>query len=193
MGCLGSKLCSMSNPPGGGSNRTKEQRERDLKRIAELRMQGWLQEAIAREIGVNQQQISRDLKEIRKRWQKETSIQADQMLAEEIALTYALQRIYWEGFEQSKRLIEVKDGKGVITQVPLPGDPRWLQSVERCISQRVKLLGLEPPHKIAPTNPKGDEPYQQSGVLIVEKIPTMEEWLKDSPGYDANKDDPNES
>ena len=41
------------------------------------------------------------------------------------------------------------------------GDPRYMTVILNIIERRSKLLGLDAPTKLAPTNPDGDEPYKQ--------------------------------
>ena len=182
--------------PGTGNggrhdHRTKDQREQDLKRIADLRFEGKTQTEIAAIIGVSQTIISRDLRELRKRWQMESTAKIDELICEDIAHWKRLQFQYWDGYQRSLR--ERRDSEGTLTDGMDEGDPRFLQGMERCLDKRAELLGIKPPSKIAPTNPKGDEPYQQSGVLIVEKIKTPEEWCKGAPGYDGSEDNSNET
>lgn len=40
------------------------------------------------------------------------------------------------------------------------GEPQSIEAARRIIDQRCKLLGLNPPTKIAPTDPEGVNPYQ---------------------------------
>lgn len=167
----------MSRPNGGTGNRTREERERDLNRVAELRFAGKTQQEIAETIGVSQAVISRDVKELRKRWQKETASTIEAMMAEELRNITRLQSEYWDSYKRSLRPRRSAEGEPAPDYDTDEGDPRFLQGVERCIAQRVKLLGIEPPQKVAPTTPDGKDSYQQHGVLVVPATKSVEEWL----------------
>lgn len=171
-----------NNPVGGGSNRTKEKRECDLKRIAQLRFAGKLQSEIAEELGLSQPIISRDLKELRRRWMKESAKTVDAMIGEEIANYMKLQSIYVQDYQRS--VTPIKDDEGRVVGF-LPGDPRYLQGVERCIDKRCELLAIKPPAKIAPTTPDGKQQY--SGVLVVPALQSVDEWLGESESEGEGK------
>ena len=82
-----------------------------------------------------------------------------------------LEREYWAAWEASKEErqtttteqtadAEAERLKADIRKKERTGDPRYLAGVERCIAKRCGILGLNAPHKVAPTTPDGERPYQ---------------------------------
>lgn len=76
-------------PPGAKVDtrptRTPEQRARDSVRIMGLRDAGWLQEEIAQELGVSQQQVSYDILQMRRAWQERAAIDVEGATGRELA------------------------------------------------------------------------------------------------------------
>lgn len=128
-----------------GPRRTRGQRELDLQRIAEMYCRGLPQSAIARQIGVSRQQISYDLRALRKRWLQNAMRDFDARAAEELAKIDHLEMEYWRAYEQAQRA----------KRFSAP----YLAGVMSCIERRCKLFGLDAPTKIAPTDPSGENPY----------------------------------
>ena len=113
--------------------RTPDQRERDLATIAEMYCQRALQVDIAAKLGVSQQQISYDLRIIRKRWQKSAIRDFDMHRAEELAKIDNLEMEYWRAWKSGA-----------------PEDQRasqYLSGVMACIDRRCKLLGIDAPDR----------------------------------------------
>lgn len=137
--------------------RTPTQRENDLERISTLYLKGKRQVEIAVELGVTQQQVSYDLKEIHKRWRESTTINLDEAKHRELARLDILENTYWSAWERSldertktrtERTSRGGDGqqdKASIEKETLLGIPAYLAGVERCIEQRCKLLGIYAP------------------------------------------------
>lgn len=167
--------------------RTKDERERDLARLSEQYLRGVPQWKIAEMFGVSQQQVSRDLRELRRRWLQSSQANMDELIARELAKIDNLEAENWTAWERSfgehrKDTVkfvgsppgDVEDGdrpgtekvateRKTVTE-ELAGDPRFLQGIDRCIERRCKLLGLEAPAKIAPTDPTGKREYQGGGL-----------------------------
>lgn len=150
--------------------RTKDERERDLAKLAENYLHGMSQWQIAQEFGVSQAQICRDLQTLRKRWLESSLRDFDELKAQELAKIDQLEAEYWAAWQRSvgqkqKKTTERTNAQGgardkaAIHTEEMTGDPRYLQGVERCIERRCKLLGLDAPAKVAPTDPTGDKPY----------------------------------
>lgn len=158
--------------------RTPTEREYDLRRIADLYLQGQTQSSIASKLGITQQQVSYDLTEIRSRWRTDTTINLDEAKQKELARIDTLERTYWDAWEHTliERTktrteqssvtgdVDKKDkakakgsAKAVIEKETLLGNPAYLAGVMSCIERRCKLLGLDAPTKIAPTTPDGKE------------------------------------
>jgi hypothetical protein len=137
-------------------HRDNIQREKDLLRTAELNLHGKLQSEIAEEIGVTQQQISKDLKELRKRWLNKSVEKIDQKKAEELAKIDQLERTYWDAWRKST---EYKTGKAKVggrdVTVLVPADKSkpygakgFLDSIQWCITRRRAILGIDAPKQI---------------------------------------------
>lgn len=145
--------------------RSKSEIEKHRRRISELYLKGMLQEDIAAEIGISQPTVSRDLKAIQKVWQKETLYDFNEAKARELERIDILEREYWQAWQRSCEDAEtvkqkgkpVTDEAGRVTPTTdrmertvkgQVGDPRFLQGVQWCITQRCKILGIEAPTKL---------------------------------------------
>ena len=51
----------------------------------------------------------------------------------------------------------------------LQGDLPAIQTVLKIMERRAKLLGLDAPTKVAPTNPQGNQPYQPGAMSAEER------------------------
>lgn len=122
--------------------RPKIQRERDLVETARLYCQGLSQAEIGERLGVSQRTISKDLREIQRRWQAACVESISQGKARELARIDELERTYWAAWFDSKR---VKTSKAIKQEETRDGNPAYLQGVMTCIEKRCKLLGLDAP------------------------------------------------
>jgi hypothetical protein len=128
---------------------TAEQRRET---IAALYVRGQSQSAIARQVGVTQQQVSYDLKALRKQWLAAALRDFDTAKALELQRLAEAERAYWAGWERSLQRREVTTTKRVRGDVsrtetsrrrePPVGDPRFLDGVLKCIHQRCDILGF---------------------------------------------------
>jgi hypothetical protein len=159
------------------TKRTPTKREYDLRLITDLYLAGKSQAEIAKELDLSQPQISYDLAQIRAAWQAQTTFNLDEAKQIELARIDALERIYYAAWERSlaertKTKTEQATGpakrakgpaqtraKATVERETLPGNPAYLAGIMSCIERRCKILGLDAPTKIAPTNPAGDAPY----------------------------------
>jgi len=140
-------------PGNTGKRRSASQLSRDRRAIAEYYLKGWLQSAIAAELGISQQTVSNDLRALQVQWEKSALRDFDTMRGEELAKIDNLEREYWAGWLRSGKNEETlvkkaKDGKGteaIKTSKGQAGDPRFLAGIERCIERRCKLLGIDAP------------------------------------------------
>lgn len=127
---------------------------------AEMYLQGASQEQIAERLGVSREQVTYDMREIRKQWQDRTALAIDERKAEELARLSLLERRFWEAYEDSRKdftantVAVISGAKGqngtrkVKRTETRSGDPRFLDGVQQCIAMRCKLLGLNAPAKI---------------------------------------------
>jgi len=160
-----------------GPKRNKDQREQDLAVVAEMYLRGKLQQEIAeylgsvREYTLSQQQISSDLRTIRKRWLDSALRDFDELKAQELAKVDHLELTYWDSWDRSK-VSSPKDVHKVIQDFTI-GDPRFLTGVQWCINKRCEILGIDAPAKFAPTDPTGRKPYQLTESERMEKLTAL--------------------
>lgn len=129
-------------------------------RISELYLRGMTQHEIAREVGVTQQQVSYDLKVIRRALDKQAVENLDEHRRLELARINDLQREYWQAWQESKEQAtkthakKVAGGSGgegrtetTLVKEERTGDPRYLAGVQWCIAERAKILGINAPQR----------------------------------------------
>lgn len=126
--------------------RRPAQRKRDLFLVAQLYLQRKTQADIAKGLGVSQQQVAYDLKDLQKQWAKERVDLIDQRIAEDLARIDEQERQYWRGWENSQvpRVETTKDPeRGIFVKtITSAGDPRFLDGVGKCIEARLTVLGV---------------------------------------------------
>ena len=142
--------------------RTQFQKEHDYERITAYYLKGEYQSAIAKLLGVTQQQISLDIKTIQARWRKNTTFNLDEHKSKELAKLDELERTAWDAWEKStgertrKRTLtkgeKNKEGQiigsgGSVEVEQRDGNPAFLNMVLSCIDRRVKILGIDAPVK----------------------------------------------
>jgi hypothetical protein len=140
------------------TKRTRDQRERDRARCADLYAKGWTQAAIAKEMGVAQSQVAYDMAAVRKAWRDSALRSWDELRSEQLAKIDMLEATYWAGYERSLK-DRTRERVGQHTGISASGAPvdvavvertvemrdgaiAHLAGVERCINLRCKLLGL---------------------------------------------------
>ena len=140
--------------------RNRAEIERDRRRIADLYLQGWLQADIAKDIGVAQSTVSRDLVALHGEWKKSALLDFNEAKAQQLAKIDRLEREYWEAWERSKQGQKRTTVKGrgegdepttkekSVTLDEGNGDPRFLQGVQWCIDRRCKILGVDAAQKL---------------------------------------------
>ena len=127
--------------------------------VAEMYIAGKYQTDIARHFGVTPTTIHNDLKAIRRQWAKEYAETWNDVVIEQLAKIDKQEREAWQAWERSKLDAETKetftessgktqDGKPIVGKTTLKkksvgqaGDPRFLQSIQWCIEQRLKVVG----------------------------------------------------
>ena len=131
-------------------------------KVAELYLQGWQQDAIAKELGLRQPMISEDLARIRQAWRESAIRDFDAARDLELERLNRIEREAWAGWQRSQlpnqsATVDGEAGsqKAKRTVRHQYGDPRFLDIVLRCNEARRKLLGIDAPTKIAPTLPDG--------------------------------------
>jgi len=148
--------------------RTEFERERDLTRTADLYLRGKNQQQIADVIGVSRQQISTDLKEIRRRWRADASMKFDDRIAMELAKIDKLEDFAWSMLDKTNGLMREAvtesgtrpDGTFSKTAKKVKesaADARWAKIINDCGDRRARLLGYEKPQKVALTDADGKD------------------------------------
>lgn len=141
----------------------KFKREHILTRISELYLRGWIQADIAKDVGISANTVSRLLAEVRKRWLVNQVNNFELRKSMELERIDRLEREYWEAWDKSKKgqnkiintrlkrttmrgdSTEETDGQEFLDT---PGDPRFLEGIQKCIALRTRILGLEEATKI---------------------------------------------
>ena len=110
--------------------RTKFKIEQDRHTITQMYLQQKTQVEIAQALGMTQPMVSYDLAKVREQWLEATTHDLDVAKAKELARIDNLERVHWEQWEHTRKVIH-------------------LDGVARCITLRMKLLGLEEVHPIS--------------------------------------------
>ena len=124
--------------------------------VSELYLRGWSMNDIAEKLKIDRTTVSRDLSELRKEWLERSINHVAQKKAIELAKIDQLEATYWDAWDASKL------GK--------KGNPAYLTGVQWCISERCKIIGINAPMKIAPTDPSGDNPYMLASADSLRKL-----------------------
>lgn len=138
-------------------------------KVAEMYLTGKSQTEIAVHFGINQSSISRDIKAIQKAWLNQAVSSFDVMQSRELARIDQLEREYWDAWERSCQSLEttavvkgrMNDGKMIGDEATKTiktqaGDPRFLNGIQWCIEQRLKIFGgyAVVKHEVESINPR---------------------------------------
>jgi len=143
----------------GESKRLDREIERDRLVAADLFLKGKSHQEIADFVNqsypperqVSRRQVSYDLQHMIGIWQARAADDIGRLRAEQLAKIDKLEQTYWESWERSlkpdrRATTQQKQLTSLVIQ-DSDGNPVFLQGVERCISMRCKLLGLDRPIK----------------------------------------------
>lgn len=140
----------MSRP---GAATPKKLRLAERRRIvAEMYKSGKTQVEMAEELGVNQATVSRDIKTLVQSWWQSTLYDIDLAKKIELDKINNLENEYWKAWVRSCKDIITKTESSseradlhdtTVKAMTTSGEPRFLDGVQKCIAQRIKLLGLE--------------------------------------------------
>lgn len=170
------------------ARRSPLERERDIKIAVGMYLRGRPQVEIAKTLGMSQQQISKDILAVQKSWRESTIIDLHEYKLRELAKIDALELVYWDAWENSKKRRfrtservrgtggEGQSGERTVIYEDSDGNEAFLQGVERQIDRRVALLGLDAPKKMQSTNLDVD--MTQLTDDQVERIAAGEDPLK---------------
>lgn len=143
--------------------RTAFQRENDYVTITDMYLRGIPQMQIAGKLTVSQQQVSRDLQVIQRRWRESVIIDFNEAKQKELSRIDILEREAWDAFERSRtERSRTKTGKktgidGDSTEAHLErenrdGDPRFMDIILKCIAQRSAILGINAAVRLGPAD-----------------------------------------
>ncbi len=129
--------------------RSKEKRASDLVGVARKYFEGFTQYEIGESLGLTQQQISYDLKALRKQWMSQALQHITDGKAKELAEVDNLEITYWQAWRDSigEHVVTTdrsgEDGESTTTKTEnLLGDSRMLAGIQWCINKRCEILGL---------------------------------------------------
>ena len=143
--------------------RTPTQREHDLELIAAQYLKGRRQVDIGADLGLSQMVISRDLKEIHKRWRQSSLIDVNEARHQELSRIDELEREYWGAWRRSceaKTKTRTETGaagsKASRETDQMLGNPAYLAGVQWCIERRCKIFGIDAPVRNELSGPGGE-------------------------------------
>jgi DNA-binding transcriptional regulator YhcF (GntR family) len=188
---------------GKRPHRSQLRRELDRKRVSELLLMGETSaRQIAAKIGLSASTVRRDLQALRAEWRIERLQDQDEWVARQIQELSLTIRSAWEGWARSQeptkkqsmrskgftkkpgskqggrvqiRPEDILEFEQVNRSQTSSGDPRFLEIVERCLAARARLLGMNQPVKIAPTDPSGTRPYEDARGELLRRINSVAE------------------
>jgi hypothetical protein len=121
------------------------------RQVADMYLKGRTQMEIAGQLAVSQMTISRDLAIVEAEWREASKIEFERSRLRELQKLELVEREAWEAWQRSQNpasAATITDGKtGQHSRKSLKhqyGDPRFLDQVNKCITQRCMLLGLQP-------------------------------------------------
>lgn len=155
--------------------RTLAQRLADRVVMTDMYLRGFSQEEIAQKISaerpytISTRLVNTDLYRMYKEWREKYLKNIDDLKQQELARIDHLEKEYWDAWDesrkkkteiQSERIEDKSEGRtGAIGQkynrtkvkkreTQRDGDARFLDGIQWCISQRVKILGLEAAQRV---------------------------------------------
>ena len=184
------------------NKRTKHEISRDRVLIARLYLRGHPQAEIAERIGVTQQQISYDLKQIQKKWAEASIGTYDELISKQLERVDALEIEAWRAWDLSledtedvvRTAVPDAEGEPSMTGMTLQtrqgkGDPRWWDRIKECIEMRSKLLGLDV-MRVALTDPTGQQSaHHLDDAVRAERIALMLNMLQERRQADQDQDE----
>lgn len=156
-----------------GEKRSKAQKIKDREQIAALKLRGRTLQQIADAVGVSVMTVRRELKALIGDWQAAAKEDIAAVKARELRKLEALEEEAWKEWERSKEdWVKKSVKKGGTTPAGTKaapetkvetggqcGDPRYLNVLLGVQERRAKILGVDAPTKIAPTDPTGEREH----------------------------------
>jgi len=134
--------------------------------VSELYLAGRTQYQISLLVHVTPQQVSQDLKRIREQWRATALLNVDEKVDLELAKADQVEHEAWVAWDYSigQHTVvmdrEGNDGSARVTRTEeSAGDPRFLETILKCIDIRCRILGLYSPTSIKVNN--GNQPTME--------------------------------
>jgi len=118
--------------------------------IVRLRNMGYSNAQISNMLEISGGSVSKAIKRATEQWKRDMGEEYATLIAREMAANSTVMQEYYEAWVRSK------SGEDEEKE----GNPAFMQGVERCIDRRIKLYGINPPVKVAPVTPDGQESYK---------------------------------
>lgn len=135
---------------------TPAARDRHLLEVQEMYLTGLPQHVIAERTGISPQQVSQDLKGLRRLWVESNLSGFDEKQELELKRIDRLEREYWSAWFNSltpKQTTSTERGahstRAKVIKEERSGDARFLEGVRWCIEMRCRIFGIEAPKRIA--------------------------------------------
>lgn len=160
-----------------GEKRSKAQKIKDREQIAQLKLRGRTLQQISEHVGVSVMTVRRELKALIGEWQESAREDIAAVKARELRRLDEIEAETWAEWERSKRDYVKKvaenggDKGGKKTKVETGGqcgDPRYLNVLVSIGERRAKILGMDAPQKVAPTDPSGEREYSSYSDAEIE-------------------------
>lgn len=161
----------------GDKKRNEQTKAAHRERIAELRLKEWTVPMIARELGVSDATVTRELRSLTEEWREAAKEDIEAIKARELRKLDRIEAEATKAWERSlldynRKVVSEKGGKpaagekagkdrsATVETGSQNGDPRFLRIILDCQERRAKILGTDAPTKVAPTDPTGTQPYK---------------------------------
>lgn len=160
------------------------------------------QQEIADKLGLDHTTVSKHLKAIRDEWKQQAQEDIGEVIKHDLRKLDAIESEALEQWERSKKDGQKKvaegvsaapktgkagkaddDGASMPNKVKIEtwgqcGDPRYLKIILDCQERRAKLLGMDKPTKVAPTDPDGNELPQGPVIVALPAQLDAETWAR---------------
>lgn len=169
-------IAALGDTPHINQLKALEKRELDTRKIIEWRLtteHNYTQQRIAALVGVNQSNVSRDLKSFTDDVLNNLKDVAEQEKLIQVAqLKHLVEELYaaWEDSKINEQQVTQRtaDGQEIVTVrvKGREGDRGYITEIRNCLEDVRKILGADAPLKIAHTDAEGND-VAPSGVIIV--------------------------
>lgn len=141
-------------------NRAEFARHERRRQVTALYLEGYTQTEIAHQLGMKQETVSYDLRQVDKLWQKEMILDREREKRAQLKRIAKREREAWAAWQRScaphesttREATEEGPGQGrrkaIVRTEAQVGDPRFLTELGRCVQQRNELLGLVAPPQL---------------------------------------------